>query len=191
MNAVKFKYLAGVIGIAGVAAVVAGLGLSGCASPPISKDVQAQAKAISYAQVRAYPEETRGQVVIWGGRIINVINHTNASSIYIIGMPVDSDARPISKGSSPGRFIAVAPGFLDPALIPHGRRITVAGPLNGVSVQRLGDMAYSYPVMKVDEIHIWPSRSGEDFPEPNYANHPYYGYYGPGWNWNHSLSGVK
>jgi outer membrane lipoprotein len=174
MNAVKVKNFA----IAAVGVAV----LSGCASPPISKDVQHEAKQINFAQVRAYPDETRGQVVIWGGRIINVVNNTNASSIYIVGFPVDSDGKPVSKGPSPGRFIAAAPGFLDPTLLPHGRVITVAGSLNGVWPERLGKMNYDYPVLKIKELHVWPAKSRVDYPEPDYYSYPNYGYYGPGWN---------
>ncbi len=175
MNRVKW------VGAALVSAAI-GLWISGCASYPVSKDVRQQAKQVTFSQVRADPDGTRGTVVIWGGRIINVANETKGSSVYVICFPLKSDGKPDSKGPSPGRFIATTPDFLDPQMLPQGQRITVAGSLNGVSTQQLGTMAYAYPVIALKELHVWPPKSGEDYPD--YPNYPYYGYYGPDWNWS-------
>jgi outer membrane lipoprotein len=147
--------------------------LSGCATGPISKEFQQQAKQVTIDQVRADPEGTRGTIVIWGGRIIDVVNETNGSSIYIVCLPLPQNEKPLPYGPSPGRFIATSTGFLDPEMFPHGSLITVAGQLDGVSTKQLGNVPYSYPVLQIQETHIWP---GE--PEEYY---PYDGYYSPGW----------
>ena len=190
MNAVAAKRVASACAFVLVLTAIS-VGLSGCSSPPISKDVREQARQVTFSQVRADPAGTRGTVVIWGGRIINVVNNTNASSIYIVGLPVKSNGKPMSEGPSPGRFVAATPNFLDPTMLPRNRRITVAGSLNGVSTERLGSMNYAYPVLEIKELHIWPLKSGEDYPD--YSNYAYYGYgpawnnyswgWGPGWGW--------
>ncbi|HEX3625149.1 MAG TPA: Slp family lipoprotein [Verrucomicrobiae bacterium] len=129
MNAVKF-----------VAAALLLAVLASCASHPISRDLRRQARLITFNQVRTDPEGTRGNIVIWGGRIINVVNNTNGSAMYIVCLPVGSNGRPIRDGTSPGRFIAASGGFIDPAMFPQGTRITVAGQLNGVLTEQLGQI---------------------------------------------------
>jgi outer membrane lipoprotein len=151
--------------------------LSGCATGPISKEFRQQAKQVTIDQVRANPGGTRGTIVIWGGRIIDVVNETNGSSIYVVCLPLPSNERPLPYGPSPGRFIATSSGFLDPEMFPHGSLVTVAGQLDGVSTKPLGNVPYPYPVLQIQETHVWP---GE--PEEYY---PYDGYYGPGWGWDY------
>lgn len=172
MNAVKF------IGLVVAPAVLL---LSGCASYPISKEVRQQARQVTFSQVRADPVGTRGTVVIWGGRIINVVNGPHGGSIYIVCLPLPDSGEPMARGPSPGRFIATSPDYLEPQMLPQGSRITVAGSLNGVLTEQLGKMPYAYPVLEIKEFHVWPPKAGEDYPD--YSGYPDYGYYGPNWNW--------
>ncbi|MGH7941169.1 MAG: Slp family lipoprotein, partial [Limisphaerales bacterium] len=158
--------------------------LSGCATYPISKEFRQQAKEVTFDQVRANPESTRGTIVIWGGRIINVVNDTNGSSIYILCLPIRSNEKPIAYGPSPGRFIATSTGFLDPEMFPQGSRVTVAGQLGGVWTEPLGKVQYAYPVVDIQETHVWPRQQEESY------GYPYYGYYGPGWGWDWGWGGV-
>jgi starvation-inducible outer membrane lipoprotein len=58
--------------------------LSGCASNPIAKDLQNEAKPLSLSQVTANPKTTRGDLVIWGGRIIKTMGNTNGGEIYVL-----------------------------------------------------------------------------------------------------------
>lgn len=163
MNAVK--YLAPTLLLAAFA---------GCASYPISKDLRQQAQVVTMDQVKADPAGTRGRIVIWGGRIINVANDTNGSAIYIVCLPMRSDEKPVADGPSPGRFIATTTDFLDPEAFPAHRRITVAGQLDGVWTEPLGKIQYTYPVLDIKEVHVWPVEPPE---------YPPYGYYGPDWDW--------
>jgi outer membrane lipoprotein len=149
--------------------------LSGCASYPISKDLRQQSQTITMSQVKADPAGTRGAIVIWGGRIINVVNGTNGGAIYIVCLPLRQDEEPLRYGPSPGRFIATSEEFLDPEMFPLHSLITVAGQLKGVWPEQLGNIQYPYPVLDIKEAHVWPIE------EEEYA--PYYGYYGPGWDW--------
>ncbi|HEV2455533.1 MAG TPA: Slp family lipoprotein, partial [Verrucomicrobiae bacterium] len=165
MNAVKYLAIALLLAL-----------LAGCASYPISDQFRQQARQITLDQVRADPEGTRGKIVIWGGRIINVVNESKGSSIYILCLPYREDEQPIPYAPSPGRFIATSTGFLDPEMFPHGSLITVAGQLDGVRTEPLQHMQYPYPVLNIEETHIWHW-------EPEQYVYPYYGYYGPDWDW--------
>lgn len=148
--------------------------LTGCVSYPFDKDLRDQAKPYSMSQVQANPKTTRGATVIWGGRIIRTLNSTNGGEIYVLRLPLNRNEQPTSDDTrSSGRFIAVSPGFLDPAAYPPGRLITVAGQLDGVRDQYLDNLLYAYPVVQIRQSHLWASRERDDY---------YYTVY-PGWYW--------
>ncbi|HUA65682.1 MAG TPA: Slp family lipoprotein [Alphaproteobacteria bacterium] len=156
--------------------------LSGCSSGPISRDLREQAQQVTFNQVKADPDGTRGTVVIWGGRIIGVANNTNGGSIYILGLPVRGGGKPRSGQPSPGRFMAVSPGFIDPELFPQGMRITVAGPLDGVWTESLEDVQYTYPVVQFQQVHLWPESQPRPSPNVSVSMGPAWNpYWGPGW----------
>lgn len=159
--------------------------LSGCATYPISKDFRQQAKQVTLDQVKANPDGTRGTIVIWGGRIINVVNATNGSAIYIVCLPLPDNEKPIAYGPSPGRFIATSTSFLDPEMFPHGGLITVAGQLDGVRTEPLQNIQYVYPVLQIEDTHVWPM-GPQEYPYPYYGDYgpnPYWDYWWPGWWW--------
>ncbi|HTV39013.1 MAG TPA: Slp family lipoprotein [Candidatus Sulfotelmatobacter sp.] len=149
--------------------------LSGCASP-ISENLRNQAVPLTLLQAKANPQSTRGAVVIWGGRIISTANTTNGGEIYVLELPLGRRENPNSDdNTSTGRFIALSPEFLDPAAYPRGHLITVAGPLQGVRNERLQGIYYRYPVVSIEQIHLWTQRS-RDY---------YYYDVSPGWYWGY------
>lgn len=161
----KGKFIALVVGLAV---------LSGCASYPISEKLRNQAEPLNLMQVRTNPQSTRGVVVIWGGRIINTFNTTNGAEIYVLELPLARNGRPSPNDTaSTGRFIALSPEFLDPAAYPRGHLITVAGLTQGVRNERLQNVLYRYPVLNIQQIHLW-TESQRDY---------YYYDVSPGWYW--------
>jgi outer membrane lipoprotein len=173
MNRVKWFASASVVSLLAMAMI-----LSGCSSGPISRDLREQAQQVTFNQVRANPAGTRGTVVIWGGRIIGVANTTNGGTIYVLGLPVRGGGKPRSGQPSPGRFMAVSPGFVDPELFPQGMRITVAGPLDGVWTEPVEDIQYTYPVVQFQQVHLWPESQPRPSPNVNVSMGPAWG---PGW----------
>lgn len=144
-------------------ALVVGLAvLSGCASYPFSENLRNQAVPLNLTQVKANPQTTRGVMVIWGGRIINTINTTNGGEIYVLELPLGHKERPNADyTASTGRFIALSPEFLDPAVYARGRLVTIAGRTQGVRNQRLQTIMYRYPLLKVQQIHLWTGRQSD------------------------------
>lgn len=157
-----------------------GLGLvvlSGCANYPISENLRNQADPLTLTQVKVNPQATRDVVVIWGGRIINTINTTNGGEIYVLYLPLSSKEKPYANDTaSTGRFIAHSPEFLDPAAYPRGHLITVAGRTQGVRNERLQRTLYRYPVLDIQQTHLWAERQSD------------YYYYdvSPGWYWGYN-----
>jgi outer membrane lipoprotein len=150
--------------------------LTGCASYPISKDLRKQARPLTLAQVAANPGAYTGTTVIWGGRIINTVNDTNGSALYVLQLPLTHDEWPLRHAVSSGRFIARSPEFLDPQVFKSGRLVTVAGAVAGVEIKPLQGIRYAYPIITSKQLHLWQRT-------PPYYYYPgYWGWYGPGWN---------
>lgn len=145
---------------------------AGCA-PVISKSLRNQAdETIGVAAVRQSPRTYEGEIVIWGGEIIAATNLPAATRLEILQKPLDYQLRPKTVDVSEGRFLVIYEGFLDVAIYGRGRELTVAGQLTGVETLPLGETRYTYPVVKVREIHLWAQRP--EVPDDYYYRYPYY-----------------
>ena len=151
-------------------------GVSGCVSYPVSKSLRERAQPVALAQAAQNPNASKGTVVIWGGRIIQTVNDTNGSAIYVLELPLTRDERPVRHAVPRGRFIVRSSRFLDPEFFRAGRLITVAGEIAGVETHPLQKVQYVYPVLAAKELHVWY------VPRP-YPGGPWpgWGWYGPGW----------
>ena len=137
--------------------------LSGCAGYPIAKNLRHQAQPLTFKQVQVNPEPTRGAVVIWGGRIVTTINTPNGGEIYVLELPLGRKEKPNGDyAASAGRFIILSPGYLDPAVYRRGRLVTVAGRTQGVRNERLQNIMYRYPVLSIQQIHLWVTRERDN-----------------------------
>lgn len=157
--------------------------LSGCSSYPIEKSLRGQAQPLTYTQVVANPKSTRGATVIWGGRIIETINNASGGEIYVLQLPLSRREKPADDDSlSNGRFIVVSSKLLDPMTYARGRLITVAGQLGGVRNERLQSALYRYPMVDIQQTHLW-SNPPKDYYYFYYGAYPdwYWGYYYPLW----------
>ncbi len=176
----RFRYI-----LMGMAAAIL---LSGCAHP-ISRQLRDQAKNIKLPAVVENPAAYQGAVVIWGGKIIKTFNSESGSEIYILGMPLNFQERPVDEQVTDGRFIAKTKQYLDPALYESGKMVTVAGTVDGVEKHPVGELQYPYPVVKIKEIHLWKPEVTYVYPgwygwDPFWYGPPYveprYFFYGPG-----------
>ena len=140
---------------------------SGCAAPPI-KPVQPPS-TLSVAQARSALVENDGTEippgsrVLWGGVILKAENLTDATMVEILGYPVDRRQRPLPGEEPQGRFIAEFDGFVEPLEFPNGRYVTVFGPLADPVTGLVGEASYQYPVVSVEQSHLWRP---QDLPRP-------------------------
>lgn len=157
--------------------------LSACATTKPPQPVAAPPQVLATPQqVTAEPAGKLGRTVRWGGRVIGVNVEQEATVIEILALPLDSEGRPKESDSQGGRFLARNPGFLEPEVYRPGREITVSGTLTTIVTQPVGKQSYSYPVVEVSGLHLWPER--EERPVYIYDSWgswgPYYRpYYGP------------
>lgn len=142
--------------------------LAGCFSP-VSKSIREQAaQDISFEKLRADPEAFLGKVVVLGGEIIQTQTAPEGSTIEVLEKSLDRWDSPKETDRSGGRFILTSKDFLDPLVYRTGRRITVAGEVQGKKVGKIGELDYSYPVLKILEIHLWAEarKYPEGYPYP-------------------------
>ncbi len=149
--------------------------LSGCA-PVLSSQVRREAAPhLSFAEVLRNPNVHMGKLFIWSGTILETENTPDVTVITVLQNPSDREGRPRDLDVSEGRFLARVQRYLDPAIYAEGRLVTVAGELTGTEVRPLGAMDYTYPILEVKEIHLWPK------PVDRYPAGVYPRYY---WGWH-------
>lgn len=168
-------------GIGALVLALATLVVSGCASVP-REIARAPAGDFTVQQVRADVQGHLGMPVRWGGTILDLDNDAEESRIEIIARELRRDGRPAGEERSPGRFVAVVDGFLDPAIFVEGRDITVFGTVEGELDGRIGGRSYTYPVVRVEDYQLWRRMDAREFPyghraffyDPFYPWGPYY-----------------
>lgn len=165
-----------------ILAILIGLAFiaTGCA-PVISKGLRAQVdKEIRFEEVIQNPDAYQGKVVLWGGVIIGAKNQKEGTLIEILQKPTGMDGRPKDVDLSAGRFLAIYDGYLDVAIYAQGREVTVAGEIMGKRGLPLGEIEYTYPLLSVKEIHLWPLKSQDMvYPYPCWYYPWYFSYWGP------------
>jgi outer membrane lipoprotein len=136
--------------------------VSGCAHV-ISKDIRDSAdRELSLTEMFGDPDVYMGKTVILGGIIAGGTNTGEGTYLEVVQQPLDSLGRPVETDRSLGRFLVLHDGYLDTVLYARGKSVTVAGEILGGKIQPLGEISYSYPLIKSREIHI--VKKGGRFP---------------------------
>ncbi len=135
--------------------------IAGCARPFPSRITDQVDRKISFADLRKDPGNYKGKWVMLAGVIVASRTDKDGSTyIEVVQRPADSEGRPLRTDETGGRFIAVSKQFLDPAVYRGGRVISVVGEVVGDSVKPLGGMAYRYPLLAVEALHLWEPSYG-------------------------------
>lgn len=131
--------------------------LAGCAASPVSKPLRLAAERdVTFERAAKGPEAFKGSLVIWGGYVVDTVNVSSGTEVTVLDTPLNGDDGPMPPEASAGRFLAKFDKFLDPAIYSKGAKVTVAGRIAGWEMQPLGKIQYAYPVLKAEEIHLWP-----------------------------------
>jgi outer membrane lipoprotein len=145
--------------------------LCAACAPTISRQFRNEAATSpSFQDLVAHPEEYQGRVVILGGYIIELQNEPGGSVVTLLQAPLGIENKPKSRDLSEGRFVVTTDRFLDPEVYVQDRQLTVGGRISGVREQSVRGMTYRYPVIKAQEIHLWPKDVYQG-PPPDY---PFY-----------------
>ena len=143
------------------------LALAGCATAPPFPAEGARIDLPPYrvAGMETVPNET----VVWGGSIVGVENLPSTTEIEILAYPLDRRLRPVIRARSEGRFILELPGYVEPFDYPHGRFVTMRGHLRAVRDAKIEDADYVYPVVEVENLHLWPRNFPYEEPQVTFG----------------------
>lgn len=129
---------------------------TGCAHA-ISESLRAQAEpSLPFAHLRANPEAYKDRTVILGGEILHTENLQQGTRLEVLQRSLDRTEAPVRTDATGGRFMAMCPEYLDPAVYARGRRITIAGRVLGSYTGKVGEVEYIYPLISCEEVHLWP-----------------------------------
>lgn len=156
--------------------------LSACVTVPTP--LKGDYAEISPRQVSSH--DLTSETVRWGGEIIKVEPKKELTCFEILSRELSSQARPIVRDRSEGRFIACRTGFYDPEVYTKGREITVIGKLIGSEQHPVGEFTYSYPHVDAQVIYLWPKRVEYAADRYGYGPWPYYDPFWRGW-WGPSV----
>ncbi|MBW2369270.1 MAG: Slp family lipoprotein [Deltaproteobacteria bacterium] len=145
----------------------------GC-TPIISKNVMDQVdQTVSFTATLENPSSYQEKMVLWGGEIISTRNQKDGTLIEILQKSLQYGNRPDQGDDTGGRFLALYDGYLDSAVYAKGRQITVAGVIRGSRVRKLDEIDYTYPLLAVEEIHLWTEITEEDH-DHFFHHHPFH-----------------
>ncbi len=136
------------------------LALSGCARTFPTEVTDRVDKNIKFGDLIRDPQLYKGKTVMLAGTIASTKAEKDGSTaIEVVQKPAYRSGRPLRTDETGGRFLAVSKQFLDPALYRPGRPVTIVGEVIGDSVKPLGEMAYRYPLLQTEAVHMWQPRS--------------------------------
>ena len=140
--------------------------LTGCA-PVVSQEVLRDVdKDLPFQAVLHNPDNFKGKTILFGGKIIETMPLQGKTRVTILQYPLGFNNKPSVESGSEGRFIVESPGFLDPVVYSAGRKVTVAGIVDGKEVHPLGEISYTYPIVTSRELYLWPVEDPYYVPPP-------------------------
>src|SRR5258705_529821 len=155
--------------------LLVGLLLAGCGSVFPKASLVGVNRALTLEELRRDPDAHRGERVVLGGEILATTPKVGQTEIEVLSRPLGGSDAPKRTDRSDGRFLAVTPDFLDPAIYSAGRRLTVLGTVVGGEERKLGELPYRYPLIRVEHMYLWAQ-------DVLLGGYPYYGdpfLYGP------------
>ena len=150
--------------------------ITSCA-PVISKQVREQVRPdITFAEVLNDPEHYKGQMIILSGVVIETENTKEGTLLKVLQRPAGFRGKPKGVDESGGRFLALDNRYLDVNVFTKGRAVTIAGEVREKRTLPLGEIEYTYPLIHVKEIYLWPVE--KSYPD-RYYYHDYWWWRSP------------
>jgi outer membrane lipoprotein len=137
--------------------IIATLLLTSCAVEPVF-DMQDVDSSIAPQNVESNFSSVHGKTTIWGGLILSGKNLVDHTQLEVLAYPIDERGIPNRSGIPQGRFFARQNGYLEISEYNQGRYVTVVGPIEKLQGGKIDETDYQYPVIDVEQIHLWPKR---------------------------------
>lgn len=126
--------------------------LSACGTVPRELAYEPESALVPFAPGLSQP----GAMARWSGVIAAVHNEPARSVIEVVVLPLKSNGVPLQTEQSPGRFLAIMPGFVDPALYAKGRSLSVLGQVAAPVDGKIGEHPYRFAVLDSAKSKLWP-----------------------------------
>lgn len=155
--------------------------LGGCTHVFSEQARQQVDPALTFEQLKRDANSYAGKYIKVGGIIAEVKNTEQGSQVEIVQFNLGRDDIPDESTSSGGRFLAQTPDYLDNMIYKKGRPVAVIGRVEGARTLPLDQTQYTYPVIAIQEIHVW-KKSEVYYNRPPYYYDPFFyphGWYGP------------
>jgi outer membrane lipoprotein len=110
----------------------------------------------TFSALQKTPDVYGGEVIMLGGRIIETKASPPLSELTVLQLAIDNSGRPVNLDQSEGRFIVQTKQLLDPAIYQKDILLTVVGTLKGSKILSIGGFEYTYPLVELIEIKLWP-----------------------------------
>jgi outer membrane lipoprotein len=95
--------------------------------------------------------------VIWGGRILEIVNFEEVTEILVLAYPLTTGNVPRVDEESVGRFVIRFEGYLEPLDFTPGRYLSMAGQLQGKSDEWAYEgTSVELPLVRSKQVHLWP-----------------------------------
>jgi outer membrane lipoprotein len=155
-----------------------------CACAPFPRQLMKEIDpSIEFRDLLKDPDAYIGKKILLGGLIIDIQNRKEETLLQVLQTDLDFEKRPIHLDQSLGRFCIRVSGFLDPAIYRKGREVTVIGEVVGKEISPIGEVPYTYPVIRAIQIRLWEKRRSAPPPYPEWfwgwGPYPYRWYWGP------------
>lgn len=140
--------------------------LAGCASTP-KFDTTGVDRALTPRAVVDGAAYSPSRRVLWGGVIVATRNLRDQTQLEVLAYPLERDGEPDVAASPQGRFLLLRDGYLEPVDYAPGRQVTGVGTVAGVEKGKVGEADYLYPVMKAEQMYLWPKEQPYQQRNPN------------------------
>ncbi|KKO20176.1 MAG: Slp family lipoprotein [Candidatus Brocadia sp.] len=131
--------------------------MAGCA-PVISKQVREQVRPeVTFAEVFNDPGRYKGQMIVLSGIVLKTENTKEGTLLQILQRPAGFRGKPKDVDETGGRFLALDSRYLDVNVFTEGRAVTIAGEVQGKRTLPLDKIEYTYPLISVKELYLWPA----------------------------------
>ena len=128
--------------------------LAGCAGSPFDT-TGGEPAALGPGEALARPDAS-GARVIWGGRIVGIVNRDDATELEVLALPLGPGDRPRREADGGARFVILHRGFLDPMTYAPGRYVTALGRFTDIESRSVGAFPLDHPVLAAEQIELWP-----------------------------------
>lgn len=135
-------------------AVIFTIFLAGCATSPFDTGGRKPAE-LGPGQALEQPDST-GASVIWGGRIVGIVNTGQVTELEVLALPLGPGDRPRREADGGARFVILHPGFLEPMTYAPGRFVTAFGRFAGIESRSVGAFPLDHAVLEAEQIELWP-----------------------------------